>query len=336
MKKFFLTFVILVILATAALYFAKKQIDAPNQVREWTTVQVASGATPVKIGNALAEKGLVSSSKLFSWWCRIQKVQLKAGWYDVPPAMSIAKLAEILSSEKTATRKVTIPEGRASWEMPAYFRKAIPDFDSTKWEAIVHDPQLAKELGLESDNLEGYLLPETYSIEFGATEKDIARQMVKANLKLKKEMQALQSPLWNELGGWHKVLTLASVVEEETGKTDERNLIAGVFVNRLRIGMPLGADPTVRFIFRNLTGPIYKSQLQSDSPYNTRRFKGLMPGPISNPGRKAIEAALHPTNTKALYFVAKDDGSGTHFFSNSLSEHNQFKSTAAQNRKRSQ
>jgi UPF0755 protein len=105
-----------------------------------------------------------------------------------------------------------------------------------------------------------------------------------------------------------------------------------VFHNRLRIGMPLGADPTVRFIFRNLTGPIYKSQLNSNSPYNTRKFKGLMPGPISNPGRKAIEAALFPAKTEALYFVAKDDGSMTHFFSSNLADHNKYKDVAAKNR----
>ena len=109
-------------------------------------------------------------------------------------------------------------------------------------------------------------------------------------------------------------------------------MIAGVFHNRLDIGMPLGADPTVRFIFKNLTGPIYKSQLQSDNPYNTRKFKGLMPGPISNPGRKAIEATLYPNKTNKLYFVAKDDGSGTHFFSATLAEHNNYKNIAAKNR----
>lgn len=96
--------------------------------------------------------------------------------------------------------------------------------------------------------------------------------------------------------------------------------------------MPLGADPTVRFIFKNLTGPIYKSQLNSDSPYNTRKFKGLMPGPISNPGRKAIYAALNPAKTEALYFVAKDDGSMTHFFSSTLADHNKYKDVAARNR----
>lgn len=331
MKKIVFTLFLLVFLVLGLLYFARERIFSPAS-NSPATFQVESGSSAIKIGKALEARGLVSNGKLFSWWCRYKKASLKAGWYDIPEKTSIAGIVEIFTTGKTAVRKVTIPEGRASWEMPAYFRKAHPEFDSTKWESIVHDPAFARELGIEAESLEGYLLPDTYPIGIGATEKDVARQMVRANKKLRNEMEAKGSPLWKELGGWHKVLTLASVVEEETGKTDERQLIAGVFINRLRQGIPLGADPTVRFVFRNLTGPIYKSQLQSESPYNTRRFPGLMPGPISNPGRKAVEAVLYPQKTDALYFVAKDDGSGTHFFAKSLSEHNRYKSQAAKNR----
>lgn len=331
MKKIVFTPFLLVFLVLGLLYFARERIFSPAS-NSPATFQVESGSSAIKIGKALEARGLVSNGKLFSWWCRYKKASLKAGWYDIPEKTSIAGIVEIFTTGKTAVRKVTIPEGRASWEMPAYFRKAHPEFDSTKWESIVHDPAFARELGIEAESLEGYLLPDTYPIGIGATEKDVARQMVRANKKLRDEMEAKGSPLWKELGGWHKVLTLASVVEEETGKTDERQLIAGVFINRLRQGIPLGADPTVRFVFRNLTGPIYKSQLQSESPYNTRRFPGLMPGPISNPGRKAVEAVLYPQKTDALYFVAKDDGSGTHFFAKSLSEHNRYKSQAAKNR----
>lgn len=332
MKKLLFVLFFLVLSAVSAALWGKHILFRPSGIPAERSFHVENGASVSKIAQKLEENGFVPRGEFFSWWCRAQKIQPKAGWYDIPPQTSIAGLAEILSSGKTATRKVTIPEGRASWEMPAYFRNALPDFDSTVWESIVHDPGFARELGIAAPSLEGYLLPDTYPVELDASEKDVARQMVAANQKLKAEMQAKGSPLWKELGGWHGVLTLASVVEEETGKTDERNLIAGVFVNRLRKGIPLGADPTVRFIFRNLTGPIYKSQLQSPSPYNTRRFPGLMPGPISNPGRKAIEAALYPSKTDALYFVAKDDGSGTHFFSNTLNEHNRFKTKAARNR----
>ena len=201
-----------------------------------------------------------------------------------------------------------------------------------RWNKLVQDPKFARSLGIEANSLEGYLLPDTYPFPIDADEETILKQMVAANLKVRDEMQKKPGSMWNTLGSWHKVLTLASVVEEETGIPEERPLIAGVFHNRLRIGMPLGADPTVRFIFRNLTGPIYKSQLNSNSPYNTRKFKGLMPGPISNPGRKAIEAALFPAKTEALYFVAKDDGSMTHFFSKNLSDHNRYKDVATKNR----
>lgn len=332
MKKIVFVLLFLALLAFGAFQLGKQSLFGPSEVSVRTLFQVDAGASVAKVAKNLEEQGLVSHSKLFYWWCRYRKAALKAGWYDIPPRTSIASLAEILTSGKTATRKVTIPEGRASWEMPAYFRKVLPDFDSCAWESLVHDPKFAKELGVQAGSLEGYLLPDTYPVEINASEKDVARQMVRANQKLEAEMKSLNSPFWNILGGWHGVLTLASVVEEETGKTDERNLIAGVFHNRLRMGIPLGADPTVRFIFRNLTGPIYKSQLQSDNPYNTRRFPGLMPGPISNPGRKAIRAALEPATTNALYFVAKDDGSGTHFFSNTLADHNKFKNKAAKNR----
>ena len=229
-------------------------------------------------------------------------------------------------------KEVTIPEGRASWEIPSYLMKAFPNLDTNRWNALIHDPKFTQSLGVSAKSLEGYLLPETYPFAVDADEEAIIKQMVSANLKLREQYKDMEGTMWDTLGSWHKVLTLASVVEEETGKPDERPLIAGVFHNRLRIGMPLGADPTVRFIFKNLTGPIYKSQLNSNSPYNTRKFKGLMPGPISNPGRKAIEAALKPAKTDALYFVAKDDGSGTHFFSSNLKDHNKYKNIAAKNR----
>ena len=262
----------------------------------------------------------------------MDKPSLKAGWYEIPPRQTLEQIFALLASGKNAVRKVTIPEGRASWEIPAYLKKAFPDLNEDRWNKLVQDPKFAQSLGVDASSLEGYLLPDTYPFAIDANEETIIRQMVAANLKLRDEMKDKPNSKWATLGNWHKVLTLASVVEEETGKPDERFLIAGVFHNRLEIGMPLGADPTVRFIFRNLTGPIYKSQLNSDSPYNTRKFKGLMPGPISNPGRKAIEAALFPADTKALYFVAKDDGSGTHFFSSTLTDHNKYKDVAAKNR----
>ena len=333
MKKIFTIFVIFLALFAVFVGFqAKKRLHAVGNNTDTVLLEIPKGSSAAKISQILDEKGVWKDGLAFKVWNKLNKPAFKAGWYEIPPQQTLEQIAALLASGKNAVRKVTIPEGRASWEIPAYLKKAFPDLNEDRWNALVQDPKFARSLGVEASSLEGYLLPETYPFPVDADEETILKQMVAANLKIRDEMKEKPNSKWATLGNWHKVLTLASVVEEETGKPDERFLIAGVFHNRLEIGMPLGADPTVRFIFKNLTGPIYKSQLNSDSPYNTRKFKGLMPGPISNPGRKAIEAALFPANTKALYFVAKDDGSGTHFFSSTLSDHNKFKDVAAKNR----
>lgn len=334
MKRFFsILFIVTALIAVFIAFQAKNRLEAVSNNTETMLVEIPKGSSASKISAILEEKGIWNDPLAFRIWCKIKKPALKAGWFEIEAKQTLEQITGTIASGKNAVRRVTIPEGRASWEIPAYLKKAFPNLDENRWNKLVQDPKFTQSLGVEANSLEGYLLPDTYPFPIDANEETILKQMVAANLKLRDELKKQGGEsMWNTLGNWHRVLTLASVVEEETGMPDERPLISGVFHNRLRIGMPLGADPTVRFIFKNLTGPIYKSQLNSDSPYNTRKFKGLMPGPISNPGRKAIEAALHPTKTDALYFVAKDDGSRTHFFSNNLADHNKFKNIAAKNR----
>ncbi|SHL26264.1 endolytic transglycosylase MltG [Fibrobacter sp. UWEL] len=334
MKKILLVLALILALAAGAfLFYVQPNMDKTSNNQEIVLIQVPKGSSPTKVFHILKDNGIWDDELAYKLISRKLKPALKAGWFEIPPEQTLPQVFAIIESGKNAVRKATIPEGRASWEMPAYLKKAFPKLDENRWNALVQDSKFAKSLGLEANTLEGYLLPDTYPFPIDATEETILKQMVAANLKLRDELKEKSNgSMWSTLGSWHKVLTLASVVEEETGIPSERPLIAGVFHNRLRIGMPLGADPTVRFIFKNLTGPIYKSQLNSDSPYNTRKFKGLMPGPISNPGRKAIEAALYPATTDALYFVAKDDGSMTHFFSSTLADHNKYKDVAAKNR----
>ncbi|OWV18220.1 aminodeoxychorismate lyase [Fibrobacter sp. UWB4] len=333
MKKIFsITAIILVLTAVFAYFHVNQRLSAVSLNENTVILEIPKGSSPTKVLQILQAKGIWKDDFAFTLWCKLNKPALKAGFYEVPAHQTLDELAELFESGKNAVRKVTIPEGRASWEIPAYLQKSFPDLDTARWNKLVQDPKFARSLGIEGNSLEGYLLPDTYPFAINSDEESILRQMVAANFKVRDEMKARKSPMWDKLKNWHRVLTLASVVEEETGIPDERPLIAGVFHNRLDIGMPLGADPTVRFIFKNLTGPIYKSQLNSDSPYNTRKFPGLMPGPISNPGRKAIEATLFPAKTEALYFVAKDDGSHTHFFSTNLADHNKYKDVAAKNR----
>lgn len=333
MKKiFFISSIIVVILAIFYCFQAKSRLEAVSGNEQMVLLEIPKGSSPAKVSQILHENGIWTDDFAFKLWCRLNKPNMKAGWYEIPTKSSLDELIHLFESGRNAVRKVTIPEGRASWEIPAYLKRAFPKLDTNRWNALIQDAKFTHSLGINANSLEGYLLPETYPFPIDADEATIIKQMVSANFKLRDQLEQLEGTMWDSLGSWHKVLTLASVVEEETGKADERPLISGVFHNRLRIGMPLGADPTVRFIFKNLTGPIFRSQLNSNSPYNTRKFKGLMPGPISNPGKKAIMAALQPAQTDALYFVAKDDGSGTHFFSSNLKDHNKYKDLAEKNR----
>ncbi len=321
-------------LGAGSAYYMYRQWNQPSLNTTPVLVEIPKGAHAALIGRILQKEGVIGSGRAFQLWCRTHDMgpRLKAGWYEFAPGLSLSGIAELIASGKNANLKVTLPEGRASWEIFQILKSRLARLDSATWDSLTHSPGHARSLGVDASSLEGYLLPNTYAFPYDYSEADIIAVLVRENLALKAELFGQPGTTSKELGSWHRVLTLASVVEEETGKPDERPHIAGVFLNRLRTGMPLGADPTVRFIFRNLTGPIYKSQLESSSPYNTRRFPGLMPGPISNPGRLAIEAALRPMATSDLYFVAKDDGSGTHFFSTSLAQHNSYKDVAANNR----
>ena len=338
MKTFLALFTLLVFalvgLGAGSVFYIYKQWQKPSPLTEPLLLEIPKGYGTSQIGKLLQKNGVIKSSRSFKWWCNFHpgRANFKTGWYQIPAGQTIEQIVSLLSSGKTASVKITIPEGKATWEIAGILAHSPLGLDSIKLDNLMHSKIFADSLGVNAKDLEGYLLPNTYAFPYGLDEQSAIKILVRANLNLRDEMQAKNSPVWNELGDWHMVLTLASVVEKEAAVSQELVHIAGVFLNRFRIGMPLGADPTVRFIFRNMTGPIYKSQLASDNPYNTRKFIGLMPGPISNPGRAAIEATLFPAQTEDLFFVAKDDGSREHFFSKTLSGHNAYKNTAAKNR----
>lgn len=320
------------LLGTATHFWSQWQKTSLNT--DGVIVVVDKGSSAMGVGKALQTAGIIPSARSFKWYCKVTRDcgNIKAGAFEIPPASTLDQIIEILTNGQEASRKITIPEGRASWEIFKILKPEFPNLDSAVWDSLIHDSAFTQSLEVPASNLEGWLFPETYPFPLDADETAIIKQMVRAALRCIASLDTGSTSQFRTLGDWNRVLTLASIVEEETGKVDERAHVASVFHNRLRQGMPLGADPTVRFIFRNLTGPIYKSQLASNNPYNTRKFVGLPPGPISNPGRKAIEATLFPLTTNDLYFVAKDDGSGQHFFAKSLLDHNRFKNTAAQNR----
>lgn len=337
MKKFIIALLLLCAISLLVAYgiFNSRFHTPANALSTPVLVEIPHGSLPRTIGTILQEKQLLDDSDLFYWYVRIHNLapSLKSGIYQVPAGQSIAEMAEFLQTGNTATHKVTIPEGRATWEIFAILKETYPNLELSVWDSLIIDRKFMNSLNVpkNSPSLEGYLLPETYHLPWQADEKALITILATAMTDLQKTLPLQDSEVYKQYS-WHGVLTLASVVEEETSISHERGEISGVFYNRLQQGIPLGADPTVRFIFRSLTGPIYKSQLASDNPYNTRRFKGLPPGPISNPGAKAIKAALFPDETKNLFFVAKDDGSKEHFFCPTLRCHNAKKSVAASNR----
>ncbi len=335
MKKvlFMLLFAFAGLLAGTGVYLWN-QFGQPSRNADTVVVAIPQGSGPLVVGKILKEQGIWESPRLFQWYVRFlgKGGSLKAGHFEIPAHISLSEVLEILSGHKEAARRITIPEGRASWEIFTILQNHYPQLDRAVWDSLIHNESFTRSLSVDATNLEGWLYPDTYRFPLGADEKELITFLVRSMQKCLISIDNGAGTQFGYLGGWQQTLTLASIVEEETGKGSERARVSGVFHNRLHMGMPLGADPTVRFIFRNLTGPIYKSQLASENPYNTRRFPGLPPGPISNPGRKAIEAALNPVPSKDLYFVAKDDGSGEHFFAPTLAKHNEYKNTAAQNR----
>ncbi len=281
----------------------------------------------------LAAKGLIGNARYFNLYLRLTRMdkRIRAGFYFLPASNSIYALAHRLTSGRMATKTITIPEGKASWEIYSILSGHY-ELDSLVFDSLVHNRDFAIRVGMDSNGLEGYLFPDTYVLPWELTEAEALLILSRRFKQVLGELDTAEAPILKH--GLHGLVTLASIVEKEAAVESEQRLIAGVFWNRLEKGWTLGADPTVRYAIRKLTGPLYVSELNSNSPYNTRKFAGLPPGPICSPGRGALRATLNPLSTDMMYFVAKDDGSREHFFSKNGGEHNRFKAEAAANRKK--
>jgi UPF0755 protein len=333
---------ILSLLALTLLYLLTTKSKAQSQAVTGLEVDPASGEVlyevPPKVSlSSLAQdlesKGLISHKFLFKSFLRIsrQDKKIRAGYFYIKPSNSILEMAWKLTSGKMATRVVTIPEGKTSWEIYSILAAHFP-LDSLKFDSLVNSPSFAQSCRVEARSLEGFLFPDTYVLPWKISERGVLIIMVNRFREVVAGFR-LDSPMYAKYGlkGW---LTLASIVEKEAAVPSEQELIAGVFYNRLVQGWTLGADPTVRFAIRKMTGPLYVSELDGDSPYNTRKFPGLPPGPICNPGKGALRASLNPVATEKMFFVAKDDGSREHFFSVDNPEHMRYKGVAASNRRK--
>lgn len=243
--------------------------------------------------------------------------RLKAGEYLLSSSMSPGKILEVMVTGKVQLHRLTVPEGYSLYQVASIVEKA--GFGSKQdFLKAATDDTLLRELGIEAKTFEGYLFPDTYYFRKGEAPEKIISAMVK-------RFRAVWNPAWEKqadtLGfSIHQVVTLASIIEKETGAQFERPIISSVFHNRLKKRMRLESDPTVIYGIKNFNGNITKKHLKTATPYNTYKKRGLPLGPIAGPGIKALEAALYPADTRFLYFVSKKDS--THKFSTNIKDHN--------------
>ncbi len=296
-------------------------IHIPARPRE-SHITLSKGMTLRQIARTLREKGIVRQEWAFIVLAHLmgKSRQLQAGDYLFEKELTPAQVLDLLAKGVVVLYKVQIIEG---WTLNqiGHYLSTLPFIQDPgfvpEFLRLAHDRDFIDSLELHAPSLEGYLLPDTYSFSLGSRPKEYLETFVGAfknyYQELLKETETL--PVFSE----HETSTLASLIEKETGRDEERGLIASVFYNRLKKKMPLASDPTVIYGLKNFSGNLTKQDLARSHPYNTYLHTGLPPGPICNPGRASLLAALKPTQTDYLYFVSKNDG--THHFSKTVEEH---------------
>ncbi len=309
-SNFFLMVAVLIVLAGGGLlYFGMQKFNQPGPLTETTGVLVPPGADLDSISTQLQRHNVIDSPFIFSMAARFKKLEakLQAGEYLFQPAVSMKQVLDDLASGRSVLHSITFPEGMTS--------QAIVD-------KLNADTVLTGDITAVPPD--GTLMPDTYKFTRGATRQQMLDQMQRVASRAVQEVWSRRAP-GLPISTPQEFVTLASIVEKETGRADERPRVAAVFINRLRKGMRLQSDPTVIYgLFGGAGRPsdwaITDAALAKKTPYNTYLIDGLPPAPIANPGRAALEAVANPSRTNELYFVA--DGTGGHAFSSTLEEHN--------------
>ena len=310
--NFMMSLVVMILIVTGvALYFGKREFDGPGPLSTSSTVVIKQASSVRDIAELLARGGMISNSRVFQIGVRAHgnDGRLKAGEYEIKAGASMRQIMETLKSGRSVLYSLTIPEGLT-------VVRAL--------ERIAGHEELVGDMPAETPP-EGSLVADTQRFARGTTRAEIIDKMSKDQKRLVESIWRRRNPDL-PLADINEFVTLASIVEKETGRADERTRVAGVFINRLRTGIRLQSDPTIIYgIFggegKPADRPIYRSDIDTPTPYNTYAIDGLPPTPIANPGRAALEAVANPSRTEELYFVA--DGAGGHVFARTLEEHNE-------------
>jgi UPF0755 protein len=303
----FTLLIVISVAVGAALFLGKQRFEAPGPLAEDKVVNIPRGLGIRDIADLLQREGVIDQPYVFMGGVVVLKAggELKYGEYKFSKQSSVADVVDTIIEGKVVQHAFTIPEGLTAEQIVT---------------RLLENDALAGQI--KEIPREGTLLPETYKFTRGMTREQIIQRMQQAHRRVLQEVwehRVQDLPVKTP----EQLVTLASIVEKETGRPDERTRVAAVFVNRLKSKMRLQSDPTIIY---GLTGgkgslgrPILKSEIEQPTPYNTYVVDGLPPGPIANPGRASLEAAANPARTKELYFVA--DGTGGHVFSDSYAEH---------------
>ena len=320
MRRLLLLLLILLIVAAGYLYTALFQ-PYRGFPAGGVYVDIPHGASQRAIARLLAENGVVRSRVAFEALCRSRKRRtLEAGEYFFDRPVTAFEVFDALANGRVYVKQLVVPEGFTMFDI-ANLATGEGFLSRDEFLAAARDPSLIRDLAPDAPTLEGFLFPATYEFPRHMTGKDMAAAMVKRFRQVWSTLPSADALAARRSA--QDVVTLASMVERETPLPEERPRVAGVFENRLRIGLPLQCDPTVVYALTlagKYNGKLDGEDLSFASPYNTYHSRGLPPGPIANPGESALRAALDPSPTDDLYFVANTEGG--HFFSKTLQEHN--------------
>ena len=317
-----ISFLFLAILATGGVfsYILYQYGNTPASTsQEEQILEIQPGTNLKQVSRILADKQIIKKPNTFVWYTRLQGKQneIKTGEYSFTPSTPPWKILDALTRGMTVLYTVTIPEGYRITEIAALFEdKGLTTRE--KFIEATRNPTLVESLNIPTKDLEGYLYPETYRFSKTAGAEQIVGTLVET-FKERVQTPDLSKQVESQKLSLHEIVTLASLIEKETGLAKERKIISSVFHNRLAKKMRLQTDPTVIYAIVHFDGNIRKKDLSIDSPYNTYKYFGLPPGPIASPGLESIEAALNPTESEFLYFVSRKDGS--HQFSTNYQDH---------------